>query len=302
MKIRKAIIPAAGFGTRLLPATKAQPKEMLPIVDKPAIQYIVEEAMASGIEEIIIVTGKGKRSIEDHFDYAFELEQTLLNKGKIDLLHKVQHATNLANIHYVRQKIPKGLGHAVWCAKNFIGNEPFAVLLGDDIVQSNVPCLKQLMHVYEETNSTVVGVQRVPWKDTSRYGIIEPESANGRQYKVRSLIEKPDQENSPSNLAIIGRYILTPAIFSFLEKHEIGAGGEIQLTDAIQKLTDIQEVFAYEFEGKRYDVGEKKGFVETNIDFSLLDEEIRDELMTYLRKITQFPERKTIKIKKKLPL
>ena len=295
MKIKKAIIPAAGFGTRFLPATKAQPKEMLPIIDKPTIQYIVEEAVASGIEEIIIVTGKGKRSIEDHFDYAPELEQNLLKKGKIDLLNKVRHSANLANIHYVRQKEPLGLGHAVWCARHFIGNEPFAVLLGDDIVRSKTPCLKQLMNVFDETGSSVVGVKQVPWKDTQRYGIIDPGLQQDRRYEVRNLVEKPSPEAAPSNLAIVGRYILTPEIFTFLSQHAIGAEGEIQLTDAIQKLNQIQNVYAYDFEGKRYDVGEKVGFVKTTIDFALFDEDIRSELIAYMKEVVMATEGHLIK-------
>jgi UTP--glucose-1-phosphate uridylyltransferase len=281
-KVRKAIIPAAGLGTRFLPATKAMPKEMLPIVDKPTIQYIVEEAIASGIEDIIIVTGKGKRAIEDHFDFAHELEQNLIEKGKLDLLDKVRYSTNLADIHYIRQKEPKGLGHAVWCARNFIGDEPFAILLGDDIVQSEIPCLKQLINHYEETHSSVIGVQTVPNDETHRYGIVEPASKVGRRYQVKNFVEKPTPGTAPSNLAIMGRYVLTPEIFMFLDKMETGAGGEIQLTDAIQKLNQIQRVFAYDFEGKRFDVGEKIGFVKTTIDFALQDEGLRSELMAFL--------------------
>jgi UTP--glucose-1-phosphate uridylyltransferase len=284
-KVRKAIIPAAGLGTRFLPATKAMPKEMLPIVDKPTIQYIVEEAIASGIEDIIIVTGKGKRSIEDHFDFAHELEQNLMEKGKLDLLDKVRYATNLADIHYIRQKEPKGLGHAVWCARNFIGDEPFAVLLGDDIVQSDTPCLKQLINIYEETHSSVIGVQTVPNEETHRYGIIDPSSNEGRRYQVQNFVEKPAQGTSPSNLAIMGRYILTPEIFMFLEQQEAGAGGEIQLTDAIHKLNQIQRVFAFDFEGKRFDVGEKIGFVKTTIEFALQEPSLRDELILYMENI-----------------
>lgn len=290
MKIKKAVIPAAGFGTRFLPATKAQPKEMLPIVDKPTIQYIVEEAIESGIEEIIIVTGKGKRSIEDHFDHASELEQNLIDKGKIDLLDKVRYPTNLADIHYIRQKEPKGLGHAVWCARNFIGDEPFAVLLGDDIVQSETPCLKQLISIYNETLSSVIGIQSVPSKETHRYGIIDPVSQDGRRYEVKNFVEKPTPGTAPSNLAIMGRYILTPEIFMFLNKQEVGAGGEIQLTDAIQKLNQIQRVFAYEFEGKRFDVGEKIGFVKTTIEFALQHEDLRDELMRYFKELASTTE------------
>ncbi|WP_210364482.1 UTP--glucose-1-phosphate uridylyltransferase GalU [Bacillus sp. REN3] len=284
-KITKAIIPAAGLGTRFLPATKAMPKEMLPIVDKPAIQYIVEEAIASGIEDIIIVTGKGKRAIEDHFDYAPELEMNLIEKGKIELLDKVRYSTNLADIHYIRQKEPKGLGHAIWCARNFIDDEPFAVLLGDDLVQSGTPCLKQLLDQFETTRSTVIGVQAIPEKETHRYGIIEPTSQEGRRYQVGNLVEKPEPGTAPSNLAIIGRYILTPEIFMFLDQMETGAGGEIQLTDAIQKLNQIQRVFAYEFEGKRYDIGDKAGFIKTTIEFALQNEELRKEVLDFLDKI-----------------
>ncbi|WP_284036353.1 UTP--glucose-1-phosphate uridylyltransferase GalU [Neobacillus sp. 114] len=281
-KVKKAIIPAAGLGTRFLPATKAMPKEMLPIVDKPTIQYIVEEAIESGIEDIIIVTGKGKRAIEDHFDVAFELEQTLLNKEKFDLLEKVQEPSRMVDIHYIRQKEPKGLGHAVWCARNFIGNEPFAVLLGDDIVQAETPCLKQLINQFDKTHSSVIGVQRVPEEETNRYGIIDPVEQHGRSFQVRNFVEKPQIGTAPSNLAIIGRYIFTPEIFMFLDKQEIGAGGEIQLTDAIQNLNHIQRVFAYEFEGSRYDVGEKLGFIETTIEFALQKEELREPLLRFM--------------------
>ncbi len=283
-KVRKAIIPAAGLGTRFLPATKAMPKEMLPIVDKPTIQYIVEEAIASGIEDIIIVTGKGKRAIEDHFDNAFELEQNLIQKGKYDLLEKVKEPSKV-DIHYIRQKEPKGLGHAVWCARNFIGDEPFAVLLGDDIVQAETPCLKQLIDQYEQTLSSVIGVKRVPDNETHRYGIIDPLEQHGRRYQVRQFVEKPAPGTAPSNLAIMGRYILTPEIFLFLEKQEAGAGGEIQLTDAIQKLNEIQRVFAYEFEGKRYDVGEKLGFIKTTIEFALQHDELREDLIQFMEEV-----------------
>ncbi|MCM3179013.1 UTP--glucose-1-phosphate uridylyltransferase GalU [Cytobacillus horneckiae] len=278
-KVRKAIIPAAGLGTRFLPATKAMPKEMLPIVDKPTIQYIIEEAVASGIEDIIIVTGKGKRAIEDHFDNAPELERSLEEKEKFDILDKVRHSSNLANIHYIRQKEPKGLGHAVWCARNFIGNEPFAVLLGDDIVQSDMPCVQQLINQYEETKSAIIGVQQVPENETHRYGIIDPLEKDGRLYKVNNFVEKPVQGTAPSNLAIMGRYVLTADIFDLLEKTETGAGGEIQLTDAIQKLNENQSVFAYDFEGRRYDVGEKLGFVKTTLEFALQHEELRKDVM-----------------------
>jgi UTP--glucose-1-phosphate uridylyltransferase len=292
-KIRKAIIPAAGLGTRFLPATKAMPKEMLPIVDKPTIQYIVEEAIESGIEDIIIVTGKGKRAIEDHFDNAPELEQNLLEKEKFDLLEKVQQSSNV-DIHYIRQKEPKGLGHAVWCARNFIGNEPFAVLLGDDIVQASTPCLRQLIDEYEKTLSSVIGVQAVSDLETHRYGIIDPSKKEGSRYQVNTFVEKPKQGEAPSNLAIMGRYVLTPEIFMFLDQQEVGAGGEIQLTDAIQSLNNIQRVFAFEYEGKRYDVGEKIGFIKTTIEFSLQHKELRNEVLNFIEEIYQ-KERELIK-------
>lgn len=283
-KVRKAIIPAAGLGTRFLPVTKAMPKEMLPIVDKPTIQYIVEEAVESGIEDIIIVTGKGKRSIEDHFDNAFELENNLMEKNKFELLKKVQ-APSKVDIHYIRQKEPKGLGHAVWCARKFVGNEPFAVLLGDDIVQAETPCLRQLMDEYDKTLSSVIGVQTVSEDETHRYGIVDPNTQSGRRYEVHNFVEKPEQGTAPSNLAIMGRYVFTPEIFMFLEKQEKGAGGEIQLTDAIQKLNEIQRVFAYDFEGERYDVGEKLGFILTTIEFALKDETLNGEVIDFLENI-----------------
>ncbi|KAB2451013.1 UTP--glucose-1-phosphate uridylyltransferase GalU [Bacillus sp. CH126_4D] len=284
-RVRKAIIPAAGLGTRFLPATKAMPKEMLPIVDKPTIQYIVEEAIKSGIEDIIIVTGKTKRSIEDHFDNAFELEQNLLEKKKYELLEKVQASSKMVDIHYIRQKEPKGLGHAVWCARKFIGDEPFAVLLGDDIVQAEKPCLRQLIEEYDKTLSSVIGVQTVPEDETHRYGIIDPLEQEGRRYQVRNFVEKPAAGTAPSNLAIMGRYVLTPEIFMFLEQQHVGAGGEIQLTDAIQNLNEIQRVFAYDFEGTRYDVGEKLGFVQTTIEMALQHPELRDDMVTMMQKI-----------------
>ncbi|MET3847068.1 UTP--glucose-1-phosphate uridylyltransferase [Paenibacillus sp. OAE614] len=285
-KVKKAIIPAAGLGTRFLPATKAMPKEMLPIVDKPTIQYIVEEAVASGIEDIIIVTGKGKRSIEDHFDHAFELENNLFSKGKFDLLDEVRRSSNV-EIHYIRQKEAKGLGHAVWCARNFIGNEPFAVLLGDDIVQSEVPCIRQLVEQYEQVERSVIGVQTVPSEQTHRYGVVAPLEKFGRLHEVSYFVEKPPAGQAPSNLAIMGRYVLTPEIFSYLELQEEGAGGEIQLTDAIQKLNESQGVYAYDFEGTRYDVGEKLGFIMTTLDFALQYEELRNPLLQGMEHILE---------------
>lgn len=285
-RVKKAIIPAAGLGTRFLPATKAMPKEMLPIVDKPTIQYIVEEAVESGIEDIIIVTGKGKRAIEDHFDHAFELENNLFGKGKFELLDEVRRSSNV-EIHYIRQKEAKGLGHAVWCARNFIGNEPFAVLLGDDIVQAETPCIKQLAHQYELTQKSVIGVQSVPAEHTHRYGIVDPLEHFDRLYQVNRFVEKPPQGQAPSNLAIMGRYVLTPEIFNFLEEQEIGAGGEIQLTDAIQKLNVSQGVYAYNFEGTRYDVGEKLGFIFTTIEFALKNKDLRMPLLNAMEEILE---------------
>ena len=283
MRVKKAIIPAAGLGTRFLPATKAMPKEMLPIVDKPTIQYIVEEAIASGIEDIIIVTGKNKRSIEDHFDHAFELEDTLMKKGKIDMLDSVLQTSNV-EIHYIRQKQPLGLGHAIWSARKFIGDEPFAVLLGDDIVEHSEPCLAQLMNQYEQTQNSIIGVQQVAEDQTNRYGIIDPISVDNKLIAVNKFVEKPVLGTAPSNYAIMGRYVLTPEIFQFLEKHELGAGGEIQLTDAIQQLNEKQAVYAYEFEGRRFDVGEKFGFIETTIEFALQRPELKDQLLELFEK------------------
>ncbi|RIO06140.1 UTP--glucose-1-phosphate uridylyltransferase GalU [Mammaliicoccus sciuri] len=284
-KIKKAIIPAAGLGTRFLPATKAMPKEMLPILDKPTIQYIVEEAARAGIEDIIIVTGKHKRAIEDHFDIQKELETTLYEKGKLELLDRVQYSTELANIFYVRQKEQKGLGHAIYTAKQFIGNEPFAVLLGDDIVESDNPAIKQLMEQYEATGKSVIGVQTVPETETHRYGIIEPKSQDERLYEVNRFVEKPEQGTAPSNLAIMGRYVLSPRIFDYLETQTEGSGGEIQLTDAIERLNKDDKVYAYDFEGQRYDVGEKIGFVKTTIEYALKDEEMHDEIIRYLQSL-----------------
>ncbi|WP_210136705.1 UTP--glucose-1-phosphate uridylyltransferase GalU [Staphylococcus sp. GDH8C109P] len=284
-KIKKAIIPAAGLGTRFLPATKAMPKEMLPILDKPTIQYIVEEAARAGIEDIIIVTGKHKRAIEDHFDNQKELEMILEEKGKTDLLEKVNYSTELANIFYVRQKEQKGLGHAIYSARQFIGNEPFAVLLGDDIVESTQPAIKQLMDTYEETGKSVIGVQEVNENDTHRYGIIDPLGKNGRQYEVNQFVEKPKQGTAPSNLAIMGRYVLTPDIFEYLANQGKGAGGEIQLTDAIERMNKESQVYAYDFEGERYDVGEKLGFVKTTIEFALKDQEMKEALTKFIKQL-----------------
>jgi len=285
LKVKKAIIPAAGLGTRFLPATKAQPKEMLPIVDKPTIQYIIEEAIASGIENIIIVTGRNKRSIEDHFDRSLELEYALKKSKNEDLLRLVDDISNMVDIHYIRQKEPKGLGHAVYCARSFIGNEPFAVLLGDDIVYSKTPCLKQLIDVFDVYNTTILGCQFVDKKEVSRYGIVDGKLIEDNIYKVKDLVEKPKLEEAPSNLAILGRYIITPRIFEFLEKTPPGAGGEIQLTDALKALSMEEAMYAYNFEGLRYDVGNKLGYLQATVEFALRREELRDEFKTYLEKL-----------------
>ncbi|NWK84944.1 UTP--glucose-1-phosphate uridylyltransferase GalU [Staphylococcus sp. GSSP0090] len=280
--IKKAIIPAAGLGTRFLPATKAMPKEMLPILDKPTIQYIIEEASKAGIEDIIIVTGKHKRAIEDHFDIQKELETTLIEQGKNEMLEKVTHPTGLANIFYVRQKEQKGLGHAIYTAKQFIGDEPFAVLLGDDIVESDTPAIQQLADVYYKTKSSVIGVQTVDNSETYRYGIIDPVNIHDRLIEVKQFIEKPEPGTAPSNLAIMGRYIFTPKIFDYLENQSTGSGGEIQLTDAIERLNQDQQVYAYDFEGKRYDIGETIGFVKTTIEFALKDSNMSKEIKAFI--------------------
>ena len=281
--IKKAIIPAAGLGTRFLPATKAQAKEMLPIVDKPTLQYIIEEAIASGIEEILIVTGRNKKCIEDHFDRSVELELELEKKGKSAMLEMVQDISNMVNIHYIRQKEPKGLGHAVHCAKSFIGNEPFAVLLGDDIVDAKTPCLKQMINAYDEYKTSILGVQQVDKDKVNKYGILDVKYIEDRVYKVKDMVEKPAIEEAPSNIAILGRYIITPAIFDILENQEPGKGGEIQLTDALQTLATKEAIYAYNFEGRRYDVGDKLGFLEATVDFALKRPELRDDFVDFLR-------------------
>ena len=287
MRVRKAIIPAAGLGTRFLPATKAQPKEMLPIVDKPTIQYIVEEAVASGIEDILIVTGRGKRAIEDHFDKSYELEHALASQGKEELLREISDISSMVDIYYIRQKVPKGLGHAIWCARKFIGHEPFAVLLGDDIVVSDPPCLRQLLDVYDRLGRTVVGVRQVPDRDVTQYGIISPETetlpaTEGRVMRIMEFIEKPAPHQAPSNYAIMGRYVLEPEIFPILENLSPGAGNEIQLTDALQLLNKRQDIYAYEFTGQRYDVGSKLGFVQATLDFALRNDMLREEVIRYM--------------------
>lgn len=287
MKVRKAIIPAAGLGTRFLPATKAQPKEMLPIVDKPTIQFIIEEAIASGIESILIITGRGKRAIEDHFDRSLELEEELKRKGKEDLLTQVRQIANLVDIHYIRQKEAKGLGHAIYCAKAFIGDEPFAVLLGDDIVDAQTPCLKQMIEVYEEYRTSILGVQHVSYDDVSKYGIVSGKQVDERIFKVKTLVEKPEKESAPSNLAILGRYIITPRIFDFLANAKPGKNGEIQLTDSLCDLARVEPMYAYDFIGKRYDVGNKLGFLEATIEYALKRDDLKKEFSAYLKKVIE---------------
>lgn len=286
-RIRKAIIPAAGLGTRFLPATKATPKEMLPVVDTPAIQYIVEEAAKSGIEDIVIISGRGKRAIEDHFDKSYELEDVLLKHNKISELEEIKGISNMANIYYVRQKEARGLGHAIHCAKTFIGNEPFAVLLGDDLVYSEKPCLSQLMDAYEKYQSSIVGVQRVDKDKVNLYGIIDGDEIAPKVMKVKEMVEKPDKEHAPSNVAILGRYILEPEIFDILENQKPGKNGEIQLTDALRTLLTIQDIYSYEFDGIRYDLGDKLGFVQATIEYALRRDDLKDNLKAYLKDISK---------------
>ena len=285
-KIRKAIIPAAGLGTRFLPATKAQPKEMLPIVDKPTLQYIIEEAIESGIEEILIITGRNKKSIEDHFDRSVELELELEHKGKVEMLEMVKSISNMVDIHFIRQKEPKGLGHAIYCAKSFVGNEPFAVMLGDDIVYNEgKPCLRQLMDCYDEYKTSVLGVQTVPDGDVDKYGIVDGLKIEGNVTKVKGLVEKPSVDEAPSNMAILGRYIITPSIFEILERTKPGKGGEIQLTYALLELMSEEAIYAYNFEGRRYDVGDKLGFLEATVEYALRKPELKDAFIEYLKSI-----------------
>ena len=287
-RIRKAIIPAAGLGTRFLPATKAQPKEMLPIVDKPTLQYIIEEAIASGIEEILIITGINKKSIEDHFDRSVELELELEKKGKNAMLEMVRDISNMADIYFIRQKEPKGLGHAISCAKSFVGDEPFAILLGDDIVYNDEkPCLKQLIDCYSEYRTSVLGVQTVAKEDVDKYGIVDGVHIEDRVYKVRDLVEKPSVEDAPTNIAILGRYIVTPKIFEILENTKPGKGGEIQLTDALLELINNEAMYAYNFEGRRYDVGDKLGFLEATVEYALRKPELKDGFTKYLNTVLQ---------------
>ncbi len=283
MRIRKAVFPAAGFGTRFLPATKAIPKEMLPLIDKPLIQYSVEEAKNSGLEEIIIVTGMGKTAIEDHFDVAFELEILLKEKKKADILRMVEEVSNLAHFSYTRQKKPLGLGHAIHCAKNLVGMEPFAVFLSDDVIAAKIPVMKQMLKVFHQYSSTILAVQQVPMKDAHHYGIIEAKKIGPRIYKVIDMVEKPHPKDAPSNLAIIGRYILMPEIFGMLEQTKAGKGGEIQLTDGLKMLSKKQPIYAYEFEGDRYDAGDKLGFLKANVSFAIKDPNIKKEFKKFLK-------------------
>ncbi|MGN7456617.1 UTP--glucose-1-phosphate uridylyltransferase GalU [Paenibacillus pasadenensis] len=280
--IRKAIIPAGGLGTRFLPATKAQPKEMMPLIDKPAIQYIVEEAVASGIESIMIVSGRNKRAIEDHFDKSVELEAELEERGNEEMLELVRGISKLADIVYVRQREPLGLGHAVLCARSFIGSEPFAVLLGDDILRSKQPCLGEMMNYYRETGSSVISVMEVPWEQTHKYGIVDLEG-DGLFPRIRNLVEKPAPGEAPSNWAVVGRYVLDPAVFRLLERAEPGKGGEIQLTDSLQKLNSVLPMHAYKFQGRRHDVGDKLGFVQATIDMALERDDLADAVREYMR-------------------
>ncbi len=282
MIIKKAVFPAAGFGTRFLPATKAIPKEMLPLVDKPLIQYVIEEAKHSGLSEMIIVTGMGKTAIEDHFDTSFELEKLLQERGKTELLKMIENVSGLAHFAYTRQKKPLGLGHAISITRNLINNEPFAVFLGDDIIDSRVPAMKQMINVFHQYNSTILAVQKVPRNQAHLYGVIKGQKVAPGVYRVLDLVEKP-KENPPSNLAIIGRYILTPGIFDALEKTEPGKGGEIQITDGLKILMDTQAIYAFEVEGDRYDAGDKLGFLKANVNLALKRSEIKTEFRKFLK-------------------
>ncbi len=288
MRVRKAVFPAAGLGTRFLPATKAQPKEMLPLVDKPIIQYGVEEAVAAGCDQIIIVTGRGKQAIEDHFDVSYELEKMLEERGKTDLLKIVRQISDLIHIAYVRQKEALGLGHAVLTARELVGNEPFAVLLADDVIDAEVPCLKQMMNVFEKTQCSVLATQVVEGPGISAYGVLEGKpvpGSNGKLYEVLSLVEKPRPEEAPSNLAVIGRYILTPAVFEKLSDLKAGAGGELQLTDGLRALLQREKIYGYVFDGKRHDTGDKLGFLKATVEFALKRSDLGGPLRQYLKSL-----------------
>jgi len=283
MRVKKAVFPVAGLGTRFLPATKASPKEMLSLIDKPLVQYVVEEAVASGIEQILFVTGRGKRAIEDHFDIAYELEAILLEKGNDKAYREVRAIAEMVNIFYVRQQQALGLGHAILCAKEFVGNEPFAVLLGDDIIDAEQPCLGQLLDVFDKYRGPVLALEQVPMENISAYGCVKANRLSERVFEVTDLVEKPKKEDAPSDLAIIGRYVLTPGIFPILEKQEPGKGGEIQLTDAILKLSAQEAVYGCRFGGTRYDCGDKLGFLKATVDMALKREELGKDLEEYLR-------------------
>jgi UTP--glucose-1-phosphate uridylyltransferase len=288
MQIRKAVFPAAGLGTRFLPATKAQPKEMLPLVDKPLIQYGIEEAVAAGIQNVTIVTGRGKNAIEDHFDVSYELEHVLEERGKITELAEMRRISNMISVSYVRQKEALGLGHAIMMAREAVGSEPFAVVLSDDIIDSQIPCLKQMMDLFEKLQSSMIATCEVPDEDVSHYGIIRGyplEDHGGRVYRIQDVVEKPRIDDAPSNLAIIGRYILTPEIFPALEKTGAGSGNEIQLTDAIRRLLEQQPVYAYMFEGTRYDAGDKLGFLKANVEFALKRDDLGSQFREYLKSL-----------------
>lgn len=286
MKIRKAVIPAAGLGTRFLPATKAQPKEMLPLVDKPTLQYIVEEAVASGIEEILLITGRGKNAIENHFDTSYELEHVLEEKGDFERLDMIRKISNMVDIQYTRQKEQKGLGHAIYCAKNFVGDEPFAVLLGDDVVYNREnPALLQLMDMYDKHEGTILGVQEVDKNEVDKYGIVAGEALDDRLTRVRTMVEKPSKVDAPSTLAVLGRYILTPPIMEYLENTKPGKGNEIQLTDAIMAMAQDYAVYAGIYEGRRYDVGSKLGFLEATVEYALRDPSLADSFKRYLKEL-----------------
>ncbi|MCM3254747.1 UTP--glucose-1-phosphate uridylyltransferase GalU [Priestia aryabhattai] len=287
MTIKKAVIPVGGLGTRFLPATKAQPKEMLPIVDKPAVQYIVEEAVKSGIESIIFITGRNKKSIEDHFDKSIELEQMLEEKHKFDMLKEVQRISSMASIHYIRQREPLGLGHAILCAEQFIGDEPFAVLLGDDIMTSEEPALKQMIQAYETTSQSVIGVKKVDVEEVSKYGIIQPKNKSGGLHEVNDLIEKPSIEQAPSTIAVMGRYILNPSIFSYLKTIERGVGDELQLTDALRVVCEKERLFALELEGQRFDIGDKVGYMKAMVEVALKRRDLRQTFLSYLEGIVE---------------
>jgi UTP--glucose-1-phosphate uridylyltransferase len=283
--VRKAVFPAAGLGTRFLPATKAQPKEMLPLVDKPTIQYVVEEAVASGLEEIVLVTGRNKRAIEDHFDAAFELEYYLQDRGKTEELAQIKTISELASVSYVRQKEPLGLGHAILCARPLVGNEPFGVFLGDDIIVAETPCMRQLLDVYARHQGPVVAVMRIPGEDIGRYGVIQAKSLGGNVYEVLDMVEKPAPKDAPSDLAIIGRYVLTPDLFPILAETPADARGEIQLTNGLRTLRKQRPIYAVEFEGQRYDTGDKLGFLKATVAFALARPDLRDEFRAYLKSL-----------------